>query len=143
LVKTNNIDVATVIADELYNTYILAKENQKAYDLARKVLKKILNFMLMIVLALKQVKIAIDEILMREGKIDPSMVAQKYYGSKILEAKSFASRIVKFEQTKKYNDIHRMKNIYNKISNTITKRFGYKNIAEVFDTINAKMINFI
>ena len=217
LVKTNNIDVATVVADELYDAYILAKENQKAYDLAGKVLKKNIKFyandsflalkkvdklldanmpnfaieILKMLLAnavepqsinrfkfrlantymriagknkeammlakelykdlmaqkyktpyYEQVKIAIDEILMREGKIDTNMVAQKYYGSEVMEQKVLLQELLNLSKQKKYNDIHRMKNIYNKISNTITKRFGYKNIAEVFDTINAKMIKF-
>ena len=217
LVKTNNIDVATVVADELYDAYILANEDKKAYELAGKVLKKNIKFYandsflalkkvdklidanmpkfaieilkmllenavepqsinrfkfrlantymkiagkdkkaMMLAKELykdlmsqkhrtpyyKRVKIAIDEILMREGKIEPSMVAQRYFGSEIMEQKVLLQELLNLSKQKKYDSIHRMKNIYNKISSTITQRFGYKDIAEVFDTINAKMIRF-
>ena len=40
LVKTKDIEVATVVADELYDVYVLNGEDEKAHNLATKVLKK-------------------------------------------------------------------------------------------------------
>lgn len=44
LVKTNNIDVATIVADELYDVYVLNNEDEKAYELASKVLEKNIDY---------------------------------------------------------------------------------------------------
>ena len=44
LIATTSLDVATIIADELYDAYILNKEKEKAYDLAEKVLKKNIDY---------------------------------------------------------------------------------------------------
>jgi len=40
LVKTKNIEIATVVADELYDVYILDKQDKKAHELASKVLER-------------------------------------------------------------------------------------------------------
>ena len=217
LVKTNNMNVATVVADELYDAYVLAKEDKKAYELAGKVLKKNIkfyaddsflalkkvdklidanmpNFAIDILKKLlenaveqesvsrfkfrlantymriagqnkkymmsakelykdlmaqkkkspyyEQVKIDMDEILMREGKIAPAEIAKKYYNSEVMEQKVLLQELLNANKNKEYEQIQKMKRIYNKISNTITQRFGFKNIAEVFDMINANMIKF-
>jgi tetratricopeptide (TPR) repeat protein len=44
LIETTSLDVATIIADELYDAYILNKNNDKAYELVQKVLKKNINY---------------------------------------------------------------------------------------------------
>ena len=44
LVKTNNLNVATVVADELYDAYILDGQREKAFDLVGKVLKKNIEY---------------------------------------------------------------------------------------------------
>ncbi len=217
LVKTNNIDVATVVADELYDAYILSGEDKKAYELAGKVLKRNIkyyandsflalkkvdklieadmpNFAIDILKMLlenaveyesvnrfkfrlantymrlagndikymvlakelykdlmaqkektpyyEQIKIDIDEILMREGKIEPSKVAEKYPRSESMEQKVLLQELLNLNKYKDYEAIQRMKNIYNKISNSVTLRFGYDNITQVFDVINADMIAF-
>ncbi len=217
LVKTKNLGVATVVADELYDAYILAGEDEKAYDLAGKVLKKNINYyandsflalkkvdklieanmpefaidilkMLLenavenesvnrfkfrlaniymkiagknpkylslakelyrdlMVLKNKtpyynQVKIVMDEILMREGKLEPAKILNKYPQSEVMEQKVLLQELLNASKRKEYESIHKMKHIYKKISPTITKRYGYKNIEELFDIINADMIKF-
>ena len=44
LIKTNNITVATIVSDELYDAYILNKQNKKAYDLTVKVLNRNMEY---------------------------------------------------------------------------------------------------
>ncbi|MEA3497758.1 MAG: hypothetical protein U9R16_01745, partial [Campylobacterota bacterium] len=44
LIETTNLSVATIIADELYDAYILNKEKEKAYELAQKVLQKNIDY---------------------------------------------------------------------------------------------------
>ena len=44
LVDTTSLEVATIIADELYDAYILNKENDKAYELVEKVLGKNIDY---------------------------------------------------------------------------------------------------
>ncbi len=217
LVKTNNIDVATVVADELFDVYMLSGQNKKAYDLVGKVLKKNIqyyandsflalkkvdklinagmpefaidilkmllensvelesverfkfrlanaymkiagrdkNYMLLAKELYKdlmskkkkveyynQIKITIDEILMREGKIEPSKVANKYPNSEAMEQKVLLQELLNDASKKKYTVINKMKKIYSTISDTTAKRFGYTNVSEVFDIINSDMIKF-
>ncbi|MCK5111783.1 MAG: hypothetical protein KAQ94_09705 [Arcobacteraceae bacterium] len=217
LVKTKNLSVATVVADELYDAYILAGEDEKAYDLAGKVLKKNINYYANdSFLALKkvdklidanmpnfaidilkmllnnaveeesvnkfkfrlanvymkiagrntfymtlakelykdlmvqknktpyysQVKISMDEILMREGKLEPSKILTKYSESEVMEQKVLLQELLNSHKQKDYESIRKLKHIYRKIATTITQRFGYKNIDELFDIINADMIRF-
>jgi len=44
LIKTNDINIATIVSDELYDAYILNKQNKKAYDLTVKVLNKNIDY---------------------------------------------------------------------------------------------------
>jgi tetratricopeptide (TPR) repeat protein len=44
LIKTNDITIATIVSDELYDAYILNKQNKKAYDLTVKVLNKNIDY---------------------------------------------------------------------------------------------------
>ena len=44
LVKTNNMEVATVVADVLFDAYMLHKQREKAYELVGKVLNKNIQY---------------------------------------------------------------------------------------------------
>lgn len=44
LIETTSLDIATIIADELYDAYILNKDDEKAYELAEKVLSKNIDY---------------------------------------------------------------------------------------------------
>ena len=216
LVTTKNIDVATVVADELYDVYVLDHQDEKAYELAGKVLKKNINFyandsflalkkveklvnagmpnfavdILKMLLEnavepesidrfkfklaniymdmagdepkymsmakelykdlmaykkspyKKQIMIVIDEILMREGKIEPAQVAKRYINSESMEQKVLMQELLNASKDHKYAQIKKMHKIYSKLSDTTTQRFGYENIQEVFDIINSHMIKF-
>ncbi len=85
-------------------------------------------------------KMYLDEILMRERKITPSIVANKYTDSEIMRQKALFQELLNYRALKKYEMILRSKKVYKKISNTITKRFGYESIDVVFDEINIDMI---
>ncbi len=217
LVKTNNIGVATVVADELFDVYVFAGQHEKAYNLVGKVLKKNIqyyakdsflalkkvdklvdagmsNFAVDILKMLlnnavelesadrfkfklantymkiagknkknmmaakelykdliarknktpyyEQVRMGLDEILMREGKIEPSKVSKRYLDSEAMEQKVILQELLNAAKKQNYEYINKTKKIYRKISDTIAKRFGYKNITEIFDMINANMIKF-
>ena len=217
LVKTNNMEVATIVADELYDVYILNHENKKAYDLATKVLEKnIAYYANDSYLALKKVdklikanmpylaikilkmllknatqkqsidtfkfklanaymsirtfdpkymleakelykdlvsskqnnpykKIAkqhIDEILMREGKLSPSLIVKKYPHSTSMQEKALLQELVTQAKKHKYNTIIKLKKIYRKISDKTARSFGYKSTKDLFISIDSDMIKY-
>jgi hypothetical protein len=217
LVKTNNIDVATIVADELFDAYMLNHQRDKAYELASKVLQANIQFyakdsflalkkvdklidadmpefaidILKMLLDkavepesidrfkfrlantymkvagqnkeymnlakelykdllskkgenpyYKQVRMTLDEILMREGSIEPSTLLKKYSQSEAIEQKVLLQELINASKKKDYSTIQRMKRIYSKISDTITQRYGYNNIQELIDEINADMIKY-
>lgn len=217
LVKTKNISVATVVADELYDVYVLNGQNEKAYDLASKVLKRnIAYYANDSFLALKKVdkliranmphlaiqilemllnnakqkksidtfkfklanaymsvktvktkyileakelykdlisskqdnaykkraKMYIDEILMREGKLSPSLIVRKYPHSDPMQEKSLMQELLNQAALHKYDKINKVKKIYRKISIVTARRYGYTDIKELFTTIDSDMIKY-
>jgi len=217
LVETNNIEVATVVADELYDVYVLNGDDKKAYTLATKVLQKnIAYYANDSYLALKKVdklvradmpqlaikilkkllanakqvqsintfkfklantymavrthdpkymlkakelykdllnskndnrykqraKMYIDEILMREGKLPPSLVAKKYSHSDSMQEKALMQELLTQAKEHKYDEINKLKKIYSQISTVTARRFGYKSIKNVFAIINSDMIKY-
>lgn len=211
LAKTDDILVATVVADELFDVYIKSNKKDKAYDLINKVLAKnidyyandsflafqkvnkllLANMPEFAVEILKELlkrtskqhiieefkfklantymdmyegsnyflfkakelykdilndflygkytdksKVILDEILMREGKVEPSIIAAKYSESSSMQQKALMQELINEIKNKKYSQILKAKKIYRKISNTIAKRFGYDNIDEIFDEVS-------
>jgi len=217
LVKAKDIEVATVVADELYDAYILDGQDEKAHNLASKVLerniayyandsflalkkvdklmdatmphlaikilKKLLdnakekesvdtfkfklanaymkikaidhNFLLKAkelykdLVSSKQdnaykirAKMYIDEILMREGKMTPSLIVQKYPHSESMQEKALMQELLTHVNLHEYERINKLKRVYKKISKLTANRFGYDSIKDLFVTIDAKMIKF-
>ena len=217
LIETHNLEVATIVADELYDAYILNKENDKAYELVEKVLGKNIDyyandsykalvkvnkllengmekFAIQIIQRLldkasvtdsidnfkfilantymdlagfepeympkakklyeeligvregnpyfKRAKMYLDEIIMREGKFDPQMVASKYSSSESMQQKAMMQELLNAINDQKYEQIIRMKKIYYSISDRIVNRFGYKNMDEIYDIVNYKLIDY-
>ena len=215
LVKTKNIEIATVVADELYDVYILDKQDKKAHELASKVLERNIEYYANdSFLALKKVdklieanmphlaikilqkllenakekesvdtfkfklanaymsiksldhkyilkakeyykdlvsskddnaykirsKMYIDEILMREGKMTPSLVSQKYPHSDPMQEKALMQELLIQVKLFEYDKISKVKRVYKKISNITANRFGYENIKEVFIGMETDMI---
>jgi len=89
---------------------------------------------------IKKVKMNIDEILMREGKIEPSTLALKYKNSASMKQKVLLQELLIDKQKKNFELILKQRKIYRGISNTIAKRFGYKDMNEIFDEVNIEMI---
>jgi len=90
----------------------------------------------------KQVRIAMDEILMREGKVEPAQIASKYNASVSMEQKVLLQELLNNAKENKYDYITKMYKIYKQITPTITKRFGYENIQAVYDSINSQMVKY-
>jgi hypothetical protein len=217
LLTTDNLKVATVVADELYDVYILNGEKDKAYELASKVLErnidyyandsylalvkvdklikadmpflaiKILNALLEkatnknsindfkfrlantymsiytpsleYILEAKeyykdlvsasadnnykqQSKVTLDEILLREGKITPSIILAKYSQDETMQDKALLQEVLNFAKNHDYASIDKFKKVYKNINISTCKRFGYPDIKSVFAMIDAQMIKY-
>lgn len=215
LAKTNDKLVATIVADELFDLYILSEDYEKANDLISKVLKtnieyyandsflanqkinklikagmpsfaadilnELLNrttkeesiedfkfklantYMLMYdrtnfylekakelykdIISdypqgayFKRSKMYIDEILMRQGRLKTTVVAEKYENSESMQQKALLQELLEDKEDKRFEEILRTKKIYKKISNQIAKRFGYASMNAIFDEINIERI---
>ena len=218
LTETNDLTVATVVADKLFEVYLADDKRDKAYELISKVLEQNINYyaddsylalkkvnrlinigmpdlaikILQELIAradkpsaiedfkfklantymgmydrfneehpnlnkakeiykdlyndfpggshIKKVKMFIDEILMREGKIEPAVMVTKYQNSESMQQKVLVQELLNNKKRGNFSLILRQKKIYKKISNLIAKRFGYKDMNEVFDEVNILMI---
>ena len=215
LAKTDDILIATIVADELFDVYIKNRNNEKAYELINKVLSKNIDYYANdSFLALQKVdkllkadmpefavkileeliektkkphiieefkfklaniymkmydstdkflfkakelykdiindfpegelaikaKVFIDEILMREGKLEPAVVASKYKNSSSMNQKVLMQELLNESKNESYTKILKAKKVYKKISNTITKRFGYENVEQVFDEVHILLV---
>ena len=217
LINTTSLDVATIVADELYDAYILNKQKDKAYELVEKVLKKNIDYYandsykalkkvkkliksdmpklaIQIIKRLldnatqsdsidnfkfilantymdlagyepeympkakkifeeliqvkkenkffKRSKMYLDEIIMREGKFDPQMIAAKYSGVESMQYKALMQELLNSIKDEKYEQIIRMKKIYSSIYEPIVNRFGYDSISQVYTIVNSKIIKY-
>lgn len=215
LTKTTDVLVATLVADELFDVYMLDRKREKAYELISKVLKKNMDYYASdSFLALQKVnrltkagmpefaieileellkrtdnpssiedfkyklantymemydrtdyfllkakelykdilndfpegiyfqksKMYLDEILMRERKVKPSVLATKYQNSEAMQQKILLQELLNDKAEKKYEIILKSKKVYKKISNSITKRFGYESVNIIFDEVSIDMI---
>lgn len=215
LTETTDIMVATIVADELFDVYILAGKREEAYDLISKVLKKNLDYYAKdSFLAMEKVdrlskvgmpefaieileellkraknpsaiedfkyklantymsisdktnknlskakelykdiindyprgiyfeksKMYLDEILMREGLIEPAVLATKYETSESMQQKVLLQELLNNKMKKNYELILKSKRVYIKISDSIAKRFGYESMDAIFDEVNIDLI---
>lgn len=217
LVNTTSLEVATIIADELYDAYILNKQRDEAYSLVKKVLNKNIDYYANdSYKALKKVdklvksnmskfaidilkklldnaieidsidsfkfklantymeiagfekeymplakdiyeeliqvkdnnpyfarsKMYLDEIIMREGKFEPAMMAAKYSEYESMQYKAMMQELLNAIEDEKYEQIIRMRKIYNGIYNPIVRRFGYENVEQIYNIVNSRMVKF-
>lgn len=210
LSKTNDITIATIVADKLFDVYLADNQPEKAYELIQKVLKTNIGFYLndvhfaikkadqlikadmpelgiqileevlkkttnpqtiekikirlaeayMTIIDLpkakeyykdilndypaspsaQKAKMAIDEILMREGKIEPAIVADKYKDSTAMQQKALFQELLIDKGQKKYEHILKSKKVYDKISDQIALRFGYTTVQEVYNDVQLALI---
>lgn len=215
LIKTTNIDVATVVADELFDVYLLDDQKEEAHKLAQQVIEKNIDYyandsylamvkvnkliknnmpklaakileellkrtknseaieefkfqlaqtyMLMyegkmdILYKAKELyseilndypkgenskvaKMIIDEILMREGKLEPSVVYSKYPEYPSMQQKVLMQEILNHIKKEEYEFILKSERVYKKISENIFKRFGYENLEALFNDVRLMLI---
>ncbi|WP_321470188.1 hypothetical protein [Halarcobacter sp.] len=215
LTETTDIQIATIVADELFDVYIANGEREKAYELISKVLKRNIDYYAQdSFLALEKVdkltkvgmpefaveiltellgktkkaasiedfkyklantymsmydrtdkylskakelykdiindfpngiyfeksKMYLDEILMRQGYIEPAILATKYQSSESMQQKVLLQELLNNKIKKNYEIILKSKRVYRKISNSIAKRFGYESIDAIFDEVNIELI---
>jgi len=217
LIDTTSLEVATIIADELYDAYILNHQKKEAYDLVKKVLKRNIDyyandsykalkkvnklvdadmseFAIEILQKLiqnsihkdsienfkfkladvymkiagfhkeylpkakaiyeeliqkkhnnpyrKRAKMYLDEIIMREGKFEPAMMASKYSNSETMQYKAMMQELINSMEDGKFEQVIRMKKVYQGIFPSIVKRFGYDSIDQIYNMVNSKMIKY-
>ncbi|MDC0932346.1 hypothetical protein OAR97_00730 [Arcobacteraceae bacterium] len=217
LVNTTSLEVATIIADELYDAYIANKQREEAFTLVQKVLNKNIDYYANdSYKALKKVdklvksempkfaidilkklilnasetdsidsfkfklantymeiagfekeylplakniyeeliqmkgnnpyltrsKMYLDEIIMREGKFEPAMIAAKYSAYESMQYKAMMQELLNAIEDEKYEQIIRMRKIYNSIYHSIIRRFGYESIEQIYNIVNSRMVQF-
>lgn len=217
LVNTTSLEVATIIADELYDAYIADKQRDEAYTLVQKVLNKNIDYYANdSYKALKKVdklvqanmsefaidilkkllenasetdsidsfkfklantymeiagfekqympiakdiyeeliqvkdnnpyfarsKMYLDEIIMREGKFEPAMMAAKYSEFESMQYKAMMQELLNAIEDEKYEQIIRMRKIYNGIYTPIVRRFGYESIEQIYNIVNSQMVQY-
>lgn len=215
LIKTTNIDVATVVADELFDVYLMDDQKEEAHKLAQQVIERNIDYyandsylamlkvnklikndmpklaakileellkrtknseaieefkfqlaqtyMLMyegkmdILYKAKELyseilndypkgenakvaKMIIDEILMREGKLEPSVVYSKYPEYPSMQQKVLMQEILNHIKKEEYEYVLKSERVYKKISDTIFKRFGYENLEALFNDVRLLLI---
>ena len=215
LTETTDIEVATIVADELFDVYIAGGKRNEAYELISKVLQKNIDYYAQdSFLAIEKVdkltkvdmpefaveildellkrtnnpssiedfkyklantymsmydktdkylskakelykdiindypngiyfeksKMYLDEILMRQGYIEPAILATKYQGLESMQQKVLLQELLNNKIKKNYEIILKSKRVYRKISDSIAKRFGYKSIDAIFDEVNIELI---
>lgn len=125
---------------KLANTYMLMYDRTNFYlEKAKELYKDILSDY-STGAYFKKSKMYIDEILMRQEMLKPSVVATKYASSESMQQKALLQELINDKNDKKFKQILKSKKIYKKISNDIAKRFGYKSMVEIFDEVNIEMI---
>ncbi len=125
---------------KLANTYMLMYEGTPKYLLLAKDLYEDILNEFPEGMYVDKAKMYIDEIFMREGKIDPATIANKYLNSESMQQKVLLQELLLEKRDKKYQTILRKKRVYSKISNEIAKRFGYDSMSAIFDVVNIEMI---
>ncbi len=125
---------------KLANTYMLMYDRTNFYlEKAKELYKDIINDYSQGTYA-KSSKMIIDEILMRQGRVKPAVIAAKYQSSESMQQKALLQELINDKEDKKYKLVLRSKKVYKKISNKIANRFGYESIDSIFDEVNIEMI---
>ena len=140
LKRTTKEDVIEDFKFKLANTYMLMYDKTNYYlEKAKELYKDILNDYPQGIHA-KDSKMYIDEILMRQGFLSPTVVSAKYQDNEAMQQKSLLQELMNDKNDKKYELILKAEKVYSKVSNDIVKRFGYPSVAEIYDEINIELI---
>lgn len=125
---------------KLANTYMLMYEGTPKYLLKAKKLYEELLAKYPEGKYVDKAKMYIDEIFMREGKIKPSIISNKYITSESMQQKVLLQELLNEKKNKDYETILKKKRVYKKISNSIVRRFGYDSMNDIFDVVSIEMI---
>ena len=140
LKKTTKEDVIEDFKFKLANTYMLMYDKTNYYlELAKALYSEIIDDYPFGVYT-KNARMYMDEILMRQGSLNPTTVSAKYQENEAMQQKALLQELINYKNEKKYEQILKDKKVYNKISNEIIKRFGYQDINEIFDEVNIELI---
>lgn len=138
--KTTKEDVIEDFKYKLANTYMLMYDKTNFYlEKAKELYKDIINDFPQGIYA-KNSKMYLDEILMRQGFLTPSVVAAKYQDSEAMQQKALLQELMNDKKDKKFELILKTEKVYKKIANEIVKRFGYESINHIFDEVNIELI---
>jgi predicted negative regulator of RcsB-dependent stress response len=110
----SNLQKAKDIFQEIFNDYPRGKFKAKAKE-------------------------GLDEVLMREGKIEPSILANKYK-TVLMKQKVLLQELINYKKDKQYEQILLTKPIYRKISKRVLNRFGFDSIEQLFSDIHVLLI---
>ncbi len=88
-------------------------------------------------------KMYIDEILMRQGILKPTVVANKYRNSEAMQQKALMQELLNKKDKQQFEEIIKTKRVYRQISNSIAQRFGYDSMLDLFDEINIDRIKML
>ena len=140
LKRTTKEDVIEDFKFKLANTYMLMYDKTNYYlEKAKELYKDIINDYPQGFHA-KDARMYIDEILMRQGFLSPSVVSAKYQDNETMQQKALLQELMNDKNDKKYELILKAEKVYSKVSSEIVKRFGYKSVAEIYDEINIDLI---
>jgi predicted negative regulator of RcsB-dependent stress response len=140
LKRTTKEDSIEDFKFKLANTYMLMYDKTNYYlEKAKDLYKDIINDFPQGMHA-KDSKMYIDEILMRQGFINPTVISAKYPEVEAMQQKALLQELLNNMNDKKYELILKAEKVYNKISNEIVKRFGYPSISDIYDEVNIQII---
>ena len=138
--RTTKDDVIEDFKYKLANTYMLMYDKTNYYlEKAKELYKDIISDYSQGIHT-KNSKMYIDEILMRQGFLNPSVVAAKYQDVEAMQQKALLQELINDRNDKKYELIMKSEKVYKKVSNEIVNRFGYENMDEIFDEVNIELI---
>jgi len=125
---------------KLANTYMLLNDRRNQYlDKSKELYQDIINDYPQGLYA-KNAKMYLDEILMRQGIINPNVIEAKYLENEPMQQKALLQELLNDVKDKKYEIILRSEKVYKKISPETFKRFGYENLEQIFDEVNINLI---
>ena len=140
LKRTTKEDVIEDFKFKLANIYMLMYDRTNYYlEKAKELYKDVINDNPQGIYT-KDAKIYMDEILMRQGFLSPSVVSNKYQDNESMQQKALLQELMNDKNDKKYELVFKAEKVYNKISTDIVKRFGYQSISEIYDEINIDLI---
>lgn len=140
LLKTTKEEAIEDFKYKLANTYMQMYDRTNFYlEKAKELYKDIINDFAQGAYATNS-KMYLDEILMRQGFLSPTVVEAKYPQSEAMQQKALLQELMNDKKDKKYELIIKTEKVYRKISDEIVKRFGYESMSHIFDEINIELI---